>query len=204
MAGVEDSVIRKRKNTFHDALLDSSEIAAGELIVSDTVFENGIAHERGAVPFRVIDDGIRGVAGSVDHLEGKRRIGIQTDDLTVHDGFSVFDADGQTERRGEVPFRIPQIIIVRFVCQHRDLQGGADLIYRADMVKVAVSEQDLFDDPTFLPDHAEQFFRLRARINNEAVPGRVINIEETVFDKMGYYGNLYYHKSCFHGARGGT
>ena len=94
MAGVEDGVIRKRKDTLHDALLNSSEIAAGELIVCDTVFENGIAHERGAVPFGVIDDRICGVAGRVDHLQGKRRIGIQTNDLTVRDAFSVFDDDG--------------------------------------------------------------------------------------------------------------
>ena len=88
------------------------------------------------------------------------------------------EARGREEVRREVPFGTLGVFFTLF--PHADGERAervADGERRADVVEVAVREQDALDGGVFLADGGEDAFWRKARVDEEGVPRLVVAVE---------------------------
>ena len=143
VAGIECRIVRKSQNLLDDALHKLPAIPSRILIRSRPTLEDRVAHKGKAISGVMEGRGVRRVSRRVNGrqhrsgmpLKGKYRAILKEVSIPHNDMFPAI--------LREVDPCILQIVRAVLVDVHRDIQLPADGFDAADVVEVAVGQQDL-------------------------------------------------------------
>lgn len=189
VTGEEQGVFRQGEEARPDAFDERGFIAAGKVGGAVARAEDGVADEGEAVAVGAGDccladvgAAVLGMAGCGREMETAGGGGGERKAVAVrqvgHARGGQGEARGREEVRREVPVGALGVFYALF--PHADGERAervADGERRADVVEVAVREQDALDGDAFLADGGEDALRLEAGVDEEGVPRRVVAVE---------------------------
>lgn len=189
VAGEEQGVRGQGEEAGLDALHERALVAAGEVGRAVARAKDGVADEGKAVAVRALGRGLAdvgaavlGMAGRGDEMEAAGGSGGECETGAVrqvgHARRGQGEARGREEVRREVPFGTLGVFFALF--PHADGKRAERVAHGecgADVVEMAVREQDALDGEVLRADGCEEALRLEAGIDEECASRRVVAVE---------------------------
>ena len=116
----------------------------------------------------------------VTHLERHFGICRERDDFPICERLYIREGDGAAAPRGEVPVRIGVVARAVFACIDGAGDAAQEVVDAADVVEVAVREQETLDRPALFLCMRGEAVALGPGINEKTVLRLIVNIKEGV------------------------